>query len=184
MGKAVLIFLLGSMAIFGVITIFNNNNVKSALGTSVNYYSDNQARDIGNSTMQMILSQLADSNSWRTPGTISFFNGSAPYTIVDTSFAGISLVKVNVYANYRGTPKTITAYFIPPDTSYKNYALLTGGDLTTSASSFNVSSSPSGMNANVLADGNVTMSGTSTVNGFLNYSGTLTLSGTQIITPP
>jgi hypothetical protein len=191
MGKAVLIFLLGSMAIFGVINIFNNNNIKNALNTSVSYYSDTEARNIGNSAMQMVLSQLSDSNSWRvssaSPQTINLFNGSAKYYIKDTSFAGDSLVKVNVYANYRGTQKTITSYFKTPQSvpSFLNYALLTGGNFTVNGG-MNVSS-PSGGNANIFANGNVNINGNSTIAGFLNYTGTFTHNGfdpSKTITPP
>src|ERR1035437_3250326 len=101
MGKAILIFLLGSMAIFGIINLFNNNNVKRALGTSVNLYSDTRARNIGNSTMQMILSQLADSSSWRetTPQSINLLDGKALYTIVDSSTPNTNnMIKATVYA--------------------------------------------------------------------------------------
>jgi len=191
MGKAVLIFLLGSMAIFGVLTIFNNNNIKNALNTSVRYYSDTHVRNIGNSTMQMILSQLSDSNSWRvssaSPQTINLFNGSAQYYIKDTSFAGDSLIKINVYANYKGTQKTITSYFKLSQTtpSFLNYALLTGGNLILNGN-MNVSSF-SGGNANVFANGNVNINGNASITGFLNYGGTFTRNGfdpTKTINPP
>lgn len=191
MGKAVLIFLLGSMAIFGVMNIFNNNNIKNALNSSVRYYSDTHVRNIGNSTMQMILSQLSDSNSWRvssaSPQTINLFNGSAKFYIKDTSFAGDSLIKINVIADYKGTQKTITSYFKPSQTSpsFLNYALLTGGDLIMNGG-MNVSSLIGG-NANVFANGNVNINGNSSIAGFLNYGGTFTHNGfdpTKTIIPP
>src|ERR1039457_3760711 len=144
MGKAVLIFILGSMAIFGVVNIFNNNNVKRALGTSVNYYSDTRSRNIGNSAMQMILSQLADSTSWRvtTAQSINRLNGTARYTVVDSSSPNSTgLAKVTVYAYCTGTdttivkPKTIIAYFHPADIpQYMKYAVLTGGNFSSTFS--------------------------------------------------
>ncbi|MDR3665756.1 MAG: hypothetical protein P4L35_02825 [Ignavibacteriaceae bacterium] len=192
MGKALLIFLLGSMAIFGVINIFNNNNIKNALNTSVSYYSDTQARNIGNSAMQMILSQLSDSNSWRvssaSPQTINLFNGSANYYIKDTSFAGDSLVKVNVLANYRGTQKTIISYFKSPQSasSPSSYALFSGGSLNVNGG-INVSS-PTGVNANVFSNGNININGggNNSIAGFLNYTGTLNANGFKLsnIIPP
>jgi hypothetical protein len=190
MGKAILIFLLGSMAIFDVINLTNNQKIKSALNTSVSYYSDAQARNIGNSTMQMILSQLADSSSWRvsnsSPISLNLLNGSAKYYIKDTAVASDSLVKVNVYANYRGTLKTIIAYLKPIQgtPSFLNYALLTGGNLTITGN-FNVTS-PTGVNANVFSNGSTTITGSGSVAGFVNYTNNLTTTGfdkSKIIPP-
>lgn len=72
MGKSILIFLLGSMVIFGTFNLYNNQNLKNSLQSSISYYGDTQARDIGNTMMQMIFSQLADSNSWRVPSSATF----------------------------------------------------------------------------------------------------------------
>jgi hypothetical protein len=185
MGKAILIFLLGSMAIFGIINIFNNNNVKRALGTSVNLYSDTQARDIGNSAMQMILSQLADSSSWRvtTAQSINLLNGKALYTVVDSSTPNTSnLVKATVYAYCNNVdtnivqPKTIVAYFhvpTPAIPSFMTYALLSGGNLLLNSSS---SILYSGGNALVQVNGTATVQSSSFI------SGTLTSPNAPIIT--
>jgi hypothetical protein len=189
MGKAVLIFLLGSMAIFGVINLLNNNNNKSALKTSISHYTNTQVRNIGNSTMQMILSQLADSGSWRVSNaqSLNLLNGSAKYTIVDTNFAGDSLVKINVYANYRGNQKTIVSYLKPSTgtPTFLNYALLTGGNLTINGAMN--TTSPTGVNANIFANGDVRINGNSSVAGFLNYTGSLTTNGfdpAKTVKPP
>ncbi|MDR3665757.1 MAG: hypothetical protein P4L35_02830 [Ignavibacteriaceae bacterium] len=185
MGKAVLILLLGSMAIFGVINLFNNNNVKRALGSSVNYYSDTQARDIGNSTMQMIMSQLADSNSWRvtTAQTLSLLNGKARYTVVDSSSPNTNnMVKATVYSYCNNVdtnvvkPKTIVAYIhlpvqsIPP---FMTYAVLSGGNLL-----INSSSSVSFSGGSAL----VQVNGTGTVNSSSSISGTFTSPYAPIVT--
>ena len=185
MGKAILIFLLGSMAIFGVINIFNNNNVKRVLGTSVNYYSDTRARNIGNSAMQMILSQLADSNTWRvtTAQSINMLNGVARYTVVDSSSPSnpSGLVKATVYAYCSGTdttivkPKTIVAYFHPADIpQYMKYAILTGGDLSSTLSwSTNIQPVTGySTSADVQINGNFNLTLASfTENGNLKYNG-------------
>ena len=186
MGKAVLIFLLGSMAIFGVINIFNNNNVKRALGTSVNYYSDTRARNIGNSAMQMILSQLADSNTWRvtTAQSLNMLNGVARYTVVDSSTPNTSgLAKVTVYAYCTGSdtnivkPKTIVSYFHPADVpQYMKYAVLTGGDFNSPFLGINTNIQPlSGYStqANVQINGQLILH----LLSFLTESGNLTYSG-------
>jgi hypothetical protein len=189
MGKAILIFLLGSMVIFGVYNLYNNKNLKNSLQSSVNYYGDTEARNIGNTMMQMIFSQLADSNSWRvtTPQTKNFFNGSAQYTVVDTIFAGDTLVKANVFANYQGNTKTMVSYFHPlisNTPAFMSYAVLTGKDLTMSGDITIVPASGTTINANVHANGNVSISdGASTVNGFLTYGGTVTGNLSQIVHP-
>ncbi|MDR3610451.1 MAG: hypothetical protein P4L27_07815 [Ignavibacteriaceae bacterium] len=183
MGKALLIFLLGSMAIFGVYNLFNNQNIKTSLQSSINYYGDIQTRNIGNSMMQMIFSNLADHPSWRVSyATATFFNGSANYSVVGpVSFNGDSnLVKATVYAKYNGTdtnivkPKILVAYFhansqtIP---SFMNYALFTGSDLSMSGNVSIVPASGYNGNANVQVNGNLAVSGNaSIINGFLTYS--------------
>jgi hypothetical protein len=184
MGKALLIFLLGSMAIFGVYNLFNNQNIKNSLQGSINYFGDTQTRNIGNSMMQMILSNVADNpNGADTNATVNFFNGTAKYTVTHkVSFAGdTNLVRATVYAWYKGTdtlavkPKTMVAYFHTPTQNipaFMTYALLTGGDLSMSG---NVSIWPAtpdyNGNANVQVNGNLAVSGNaSAIGGFLTYS--------------
>src|ERR1035437_2224106 len=192
MGKAILIFLLRSMAIFGIINLFNNNNVKKALGSSVNNYSDTQARNIGNSTMQMILSQLADSNSWRvtTAQSINLLNGKAIYTVVDSSSPNTNnMVKATVIAFCNNVdtsivqPKTIVAYFhIPIQTipSFMDYAILSGGNLLVNSSS---SVQYNGGNALVQVNGSATINSSSSISGSLTYHNTVSVtSGSSVTT--
>jgi len=185
MGKAVLIFLLGSMVMFGVVNLFNNNNIKNALNTSVNYYSDTRTRNIGNSAMQMILSQLADSNSWRvtTAQSLNMLHGTARYTIVDSSTPNPSgLAKVTVYAYCNGSdtnvvkPKTIVSYFHPADIpQYMKYAVLTGGNFS-STFSWSTNIQPVAgysTSADVQINGNFNLTLASfTETGNLKYNGT------------
>ena len=184
MGRVVLIFLLGSIVIFGVYNVYINKNLKNSLQTSVNYYGDTEARNIGNTMMQMILSQLADSNSWRvtTAQTLSLLNGHALYTVVDSSSPNTNnMVKVTVYSYCNGIdtniikPKTIVAYFHPPDIpQFMKYAIATGGDLS-SFISINTNVQPLAgysTQADVQIDGNFNLILASmTETGNLNYTG-------------
>ena len=189
MGKAILTFLLGSMVIFGVYNLYNNKNLKDSLKSSVGYYGDTQTRNIGNTMMQMILSQLADSNSWRvtTAQTKTLLNGSAQYTVVDTIFAGDTLIKANVYANYLGNTKAMVSYFRVPVnnvTEAMNYAVLTGKDLNMQGNITIVPSSGYSGNANVQANNNVTISSSSSkISGFLTYTGTASGQLSTIVQP-
>jgi hypothetical protein len=190
MGKAILIFLVGSMIIFGIYNLYNNKNLKNSLQSSVNYYGDTESRNIGNTMMQMIFSQLADSNSWRvtTAQTKNFLNGSAQYTVVDTIFSGDTLVKANVYANYQGNTKTIVAYFHAPTSSsiptFMDYALLTGSSLSMSGNISIVPDCKYSGNANVQANSNVSVSGCSAnIGGFLTYTGSESGDLSGIVTP-
>ena len=186
MGKAVLIFLLGSMAIFGIINLFNNNNNKNALSTSVSHYSDTRARDIGNSAMQMLISQLADSSSWRvtTPQTVNLLNGSAQYTIVNAGLgADTPLVKINVLANYKNVSKSITAYVHTPSSSippFMNYAVLAGGNLSMNSST---KIEYVGGNALVQVNGTATLNSSSSIAGSLTSPNPVSLtSGSSVTT--
>lgn len=122
MGRLVLILLLGSILIFGVISITVNRSTNDSTQDTVEYFSDVNARNISNSMVEMILSQLSDSSSWRVPTQLSkaFFGGVAYYSVIDTFFAGDSLIKISVTANYMNVNKNIATYvkfnkgFVPP----------------------------------------------------------------------
>ncbi len=112
MGKYVLIFVLGSIIIFGIINLNVNVSLTRGVQNAVDNYSDTQSRNIGNSMVYMALSRLADSSSWRsnTFQTMSFFNGTAQYRVVDTIAAGDSVIKITVVSSFNGITKTINAY--------------------------------------------------------------------------
>lgn len=112
MGRLVLILLLGSILIFGVISITVNRSTTDATSTTADYYKDITARNICNSMIQMAMSQLADSSSWRvaTTASKSMFGGIAYYTVKDTAVAGDSLIKISVTSNFSGLTRTITTY--------------------------------------------------------------------------
>jgi len=122
MGRLILFLLLGSIGVFGLISINLNTSTTDAASNSTDYYKNIHSRNIANSMVQMIVSQLSDSTSWRVNSQTSksLFNGTAYYTIKDTSFAGESLIKINVQGVFQGAKKTITTYvkfsvgFVPP----------------------------------------------------------------------
>ena len=139
MSRFILIIVLGAFITYSIISLTQNQNVTQATENSVNNYSQTKARNITNSTVQMLMSQVADDYNWRvtSPETKQVFDGQATYTVTDTLFDGEDLIKYSVTTNVYGTTKQVTAYtdkfpFIPP--SFKgaitaNNSVLSNGNI-------------------------------------------------------
>ena len=112
MSRFILIIVLGGYITYSITSMTQNKNVTQATENSVNSYSQTKARNIANSTIQMLMSKVADNESWRqtTPVTMQVFDGSAEYTVSDANFNGENLIKYYVTANVYGTTKQVTAY--------------------------------------------------------------------------
>ncbi len=112
MSRFILIIVLGGYITYSITSMTQNKNVTQATENSVNSYSQTKARNIANSTIQMLMSKVADNESWRqtTPVTMQVFDGSAEYTVSDANFNGENLIKYSVTANVYGTTKQVTAY--------------------------------------------------------------------------
>lgn len=112
MGKALLIMVLGSFVIFGVLNLNVNRGLNFATQTSVDYYSETQARNICNSMAEILFSELADNPSLRvsTAASKPLLGGTASYTVTDEYFAGDSLIKLAISSSYNNISKNITVY--------------------------------------------------------------------------
>jgi hypothetical protein len=123
MSRFLLILLLGSFVTIGIISTTQNQNITNATENSAQSYSQTKARNAANSTVQMLMSQVADNENWRqtTPQTISIFGGSATYTVTDANHDGKDVVKYSVTSNINGESKQIIAY------TAKNTSGLPGG---------------------------------------------------------
>ncbi|MBN1301909.1 MAG: hypothetical protein JW995_11900 [Melioribacteraceae bacterium] len=96
---------LGSIAIFLVISVSLNENVLRTTDTAVDHYISVQVRNIANSTADMLISRLGDNPDYRTVSVQTLnnvFGGSATYRVVDTTISGEQLIKINVDGNYLG----------------------------------------------------------------------------------
>ena len=136
----ILIIVLGAFITYSITSLPENTNVTQTTENSVNNYSHTKVSNIANSTIQMLMSQVADSSDWRVtkPVTKNIFDGQVTYTVTDTIFDGEDLIKFSVNANVFGTTKQVTAYtiklsFIPP--SFKgaitaNSPVLANGNIT------------------------------------------------------
>ncbi|HLG33212.1 MAG TPA: hypothetical protein VI362_09220 [Ignavibacteriaceae bacterium] len=115
MGKAILIVILGSIVLLGTLNMNTNRYLNSDTENSVDFYADAHARNIACSMTQMLLSQIADNMAYKTSGTqqSSFFGGNTEYSVSRVLFAGDSLTRVQVTANYMGKARQVTAYCKP-----------------------------------------------------------------------
>jgi hypothetical protein len=117
MSRLILILLLSAMLSYGILNLSQNDNVGFASQNTVDNYSDFEARNIGNSTVHMLMAKVADDSTWRqtTPKEIDYMNGSATYTVTSAIFNGENLIKFAVNSDYFGTTRNITAYAKPLD---------------------------------------------------------------------
>lgn len=117
MGKASLIVVIGAFSIFFLVSKNINETLGSATNYAVGFFSEVQARNIANSTAEMLLSVIADNNSYRasTPVTLSdVWDGYAEYTVKDTVLDGNSLIKIQVTGYYFNNSKKISVYCYVP----------------------------------------------------------------------
>lgn len=117
MSRLILILLLSASLSYAILNLTQNDNVGLASQNSVDNYSDFEARNIGNGTINMLMSKIADDSTWRqtSPQEMDFNNGTATYTVTSAMFNGENLIKFSVTADYFGTTRDITVYARPLD---------------------------------------------------------------------
>ncbi len=115
MSRFILIIVLGAFITYSITSLTQNKNVTQTTENSVDNYSQTKARNIANSTIQMLMSQVADSSDWRVPNPVTknIFDGQVTYTVTDTVFEGEDLIKFSVTANVYDGKKKITVYTKP-----------------------------------------------------------------------
>jgi len=115
MGKAILILILGSIVLFGFVNMNTNRYLNNDTDNSVGFYAEARAKSIACSMAQMILSQIADSMSYKTNGTqtASLLGGTAQYSVTKVFFAEDSLKRIYVKANYLGKEHEVITYCSP-----------------------------------------------------------------------
>jgi hypothetical protein len=118
MGKASLIVVIGAFFIFFLVSQNINTQLGSATDYSVEFFSELQARNIANSTAEMLLAVLADSTSFRATSPVDFpgiWKGSSEYVVKDTVLDGRDLIQIKVTGNFFKTSKNITVYTFVPE---------------------------------------------------------------------
>ena len=144
MSKMILILVVGAFITYGIVNITSNDNVTNATENAADNYSLTKARNIANSTAEMIISSLGDNINWRvnSPETVKTLGGSATYKVEDNFFNGDSLIKISIMGNYFNSLQSVTIYtakdfktpgFIPPglrSAIMTNNKVLTSGTIT------------------------------------------------------
>jgi len=117
MSRFILIIVLGGFITYSIISLTQNQNVTQATENSVDNYAQTKVRNIANSTVQMLMSQVADDIEWRVPNPVTknIFDGEATYTVTDTIFEGEDLIKFSVTSKVYGHTKNIDVYAKPMD---------------------------------------------------------------------
>lgn len=114
MSRFIIILILASVVSYGIISSTQNRSISSATENAVDNYTSTKTRNIANSTVQMLMSKVADNLNWRTSSvTKDMLDGIVKYTVTDESIDGENLIKFNVKAIYNNVEKEIIAYAKP-----------------------------------------------------------------------
>lgn len=117
MGKGLMIMILGTVMTISVMKLIGVHNLRRGNERAFNYYKKEQARNIGNSMINMLLSRLAENASYRTADyeTKDFAGGTVSYLVSDHGFnEGDTVIKIDVSVDYLGYPKE-TSTFVKRD---------------------------------------------------------------------
>lgn len=117
MSRLILFLVLSGFFTYGIISVTMNENVTRASSNSVYTYSQTKARNLANSTVQLLMSRVCDNPNLRitSPVTMNLFDGQATYTITDEVFDGENLIKFSVTAGVNDEIKKVEVYAKPLD---------------------------------------------------------------------
>ena len=158
MGKGLLIIIFGSVMTLAMV---NNSFIKSSqsgIDNAFGYYEHMQARNMGNSMVNFLLSRVADSAAYRISDgeKQSFSWGDLDYRVVDTGWAvGDTLIMIEVVMDYGGSPKTIKSFsrttipdaWVPP---FIRAAWTANADLNNTISDMYIDGKDHDLNGNVV----------------------------------
>lgn len=186
MGKAVIIVLLGVIVIYGVTNLVINQNIGEMSEDSIETYMQTNARNLGNSAVEILKAKLGDDDEYRvtTAETMDLDGGSISYRVVDTSYAGQSLVKLDILSTYLEAVKKIDAFvkIVNSVPSYMNKGVLSENKVVFNGNQLAVkdTNNPT-QNADIHSNEEVIMNGSNfLMEGFVTSSGNVTLGGSNI----
>lgn len=174
MGRTVIIVLIGAFVIFGIYTITSVNSTKISEKDVIDNYKSNYVRNISLSTLDILISKLADSASFRVPNEqiLNLMDGTSLYTIKDTVLSGDSVIQIRIHSNYQGLNKTTIAYvkinsgFVPP---FLRGAITANANLNKTISDMVIDGRDHDLNGNVIPNSGIY--GVSSGTFFLNLQG-------------
>lgn len=186
MGKAVIIVLFGVIIIYGITNLVINQNIYEMSEKSIDTYSQTKVRNIGNSTAEILKSKLGEDKNFRATSyqSIALDEGSATYRVIDTTFAGESLIKLDISANYLNSNQLIEA-FVKIKSSlpvFLSKGVLGEDEVTFNGNQLSVkdTNNPT-QNADVHSNYLVKLNGSNYLyEGFVTSSGNVTVDGTNI----
>jgi hypothetical protein len=113
MGRALLVVILGTLTTLAIVRLNFLDAINSGSRNAIKYYADSEARNIGNSMVNLLLTELAENQDYRSYESIEqkLIKGQVNYRIVDTVLnVGDTLIKVEVKVHFNEVDKTITAF--------------------------------------------------------------------------
>lgn len=180
MGYSTIIYITGSIMLFGIMSLNINSVIGDQLTQSVSYYEDVQVRNMCNSVTEMLASSISSNTGYRakTYSKLSIFDGSVYYRVVDTVIAADSLVKIEVIGYFGETPRVTTAYFSvqPGEVDLPDFmksAATSSGKLSLSGNSKIIDAGDPTLNTDIYVK-DVELSNNSVIEGFVNYSSSFT----------
>ena len=115
MSRFIIILILASVISYGIISSTQNQSISNATENVVDSYTSTKTRNMANSTIQMLMSKVADDIKWRTSSAVStnMLDGIVKYSVTDEFLDGENLIKFHVISIYHDKEKEITAYAKP-----------------------------------------------------------------------
>lgn len=116
MGKSTLVIVMGAIVIFALVSFNTSERISQATDNSVEYFSETISRNLTNSAVGALISDLADNQELRvkSPITKSYtdkeFTGTINYTIKDSTIAGDKLVEIALAGTYDDIESRVIAY--------------------------------------------------------------------------
>ena len=186
MGKALIIVLFGVIVIYGITNLVINQNIYDMSEKSIDTYTQTKARNIGNSTAEILKSKLGEDKNFRATSyqSITLDEGSANYRVIDTTFAGESLIKLEISADYLNSNQLIEA-FVKIESSlpvFLSKGVLGEDEVTFNGNQLAVkdTNNPT-QNADVHSNYLVKLNGSNYLyEGFVTSSGNVSVGGTNI----
>lgn len=165
MGKGLLVIILGTLMTMVIVSMNLMQTANAGFDNAVGYFEEIQTRNVGNSMINMILTRIADSASYRTEDddfeVKPFFSGEIAYRVSDTALVvDEDLIKIEVVVVYHRYPeediiKEITIYtrqpvvggWVPPPV---RAAWTTNGDVNNTISDMYVDGRDHDLNLNII----------------------------------
>ncbi|MDQ7818563.1 MAG: hypothetical protein RDU14_16175 [Melioribacteraceae bacterium] len=109
MGKAIIIYVLGTLTIFLTLNTNVNQRISSSVNSVSENFSDVSARNIANSMAEMLIAEIGNNKNFRVSNWTlkSMFGGEAYYRVVDTVITADTLIKISIKANYFNLVKNV-----------------------------------------------------------------------------